>query len=228
MSTPNNNTKADDRSIWNGAQLLTDGGETFCVACGASFNPERANCPNCGHPIGGGDDTGPAAGESTNKSVDSTTERSEGRSENEQVTQSESTKAAQSPQPEEKTDTQDGEANKSQEQSRKNSDTQPQAGPSEGYCPECGRVVESDTNQCPHCGLDRTSSGNHPILAGLLSLVIIGSGQVYNGDLKRGVGFFTGAVVLYASAFLILGSIISILLFGLWAWAGYDAYAGAK
>jgi hypothetical protein len=58
---------------------------------------------------------------------------------------------------------------------------------------------------------------------------------MYNGDIIRGVGFFAAATILYIGGLPFLGLRVlpfagsdSILLIGLWAWGGYDAYTGAN
>ncbi|MEL6946748.1 MAG: hypothetical protein AAFO73_03840 [Pseudomonadota bacterium] len=55
-------------------------------------------------------------------------------------------------------------------------------------------------------------------LAALLSFVFVGAGQIYNGQIGKGIGMFFLCVFLW---FLLLGWIINI-------WAIFDAYNTAK
>ncbi|HMI93863.1 MAG TPA: hypothetical protein VK509_20960 [Polyangiales bacterium] len=57
----------------------------------------------------------------------------------------------------------------------------------------------------------------NPAVAMVLSLVFIGAGQLYNGDVKKGLVMFFGAVLLAVptGGFAVLGC---------WVWSGIDAY----
>ena len=61
----------------------------------------------------------------------------------------------------------------------------------------------------------------HPGLAAVLSFVIPGLGQIYNGELGKGFGFVAGVVI---SGFLTAIYIGVVLLVILWVWAVVDAY----
>lgn len=60
----------------------------------------------------------------------------------------------------------------------------------------------------------RKQSRADPLLASFLSLVFVGSGQLYNGEFAKGVAFFVSFIVLWAFA---LGWMVHI-------WAAVDAY----
>lgn len=69
----------------------------------------------------------------------------------------------------------------------------------------------------------RYAAGKNPAVALILSLLVIGVGQFYNGDIKKGLAMLAGTVVLG----LLTGG-IAVLAF--WIWSVYDAYqvAGGK
>jgi len=62
------------------------------------------------------------------------------------------------------------------------------------------------------------ASGKSPGVAVLLSLLICGAGQLYNGEVAKGILMFIGCAVLWT---VTLGWIISI-------WSMIDAYGTAK
>ncbi len=73
-------------------------------------------------------------------------------------------------------------------------------------------------------GEEKAAKKKSPILASILSLLIPGLGQVYLGELVRGVAFFLSVVVTSllvrwrGDEFLYAGIAIS------WLWSGWDAY----
>ena len=62
-------------------------------------------------------------------------------------------------------------------------------------CPACRHSVSEEAEACPSCGHPFTPRSNvvvmahvwNPVIAGLLSLIIPGLGQVYKGQIIRGV-----------------------------------------
>lgn len=238
-TSPNNRGKIGGSPSEKG-RLLADGGETFCVACGEAFASSRDTCPACGHSIGG-TVTSDSATETTDDATTKTPAETDSDHTPEPTTQEHTEQSPSSPNTAStNAETTESPASKSPDQQHDSPATSAStrsetAGPGEEYCPECGGIVDQQADQCPHCGHERASGGKRPILAGVLSLIIIGSGQIYNGDIARGAGFFVAALILYAGGLPFLGLRIlpvagssSILLLGLWAWAGYDAYTGAK
>jgi TM2 domain-containing membrane protein YozV len=65
-----------------------------------------------------------------------------------------------------------------------------------------------------------TRQRKDPFLAGVLSFVVLGAGQMYVGDIGRGIAFLIGGIVGYI-AFIIPGICVHI-------WAIIDANALAK
>lgn len=66
-----------------------------------------------------------------------------------------------------------------------------------------------------------------PGLAVVLSFFWMGLGQIYNGQIGKGIIFMITEIVLAILTFLTLG-IMGIVLFALWVWNLYDAYRNAE
>ncbi len=62
-----------------------------------------------------------------------------------------------------------------------------------------------------------TPTGKTPWVAALLSFIIIGLGQVYNADFKKGAAMFVGAVL---GVWLTGG----LATFGIWIWSMIDGW----
>jgi TM2 domain-containing membrane protein YozV len=95
------------------------------------------------------------------------------------------------------------------------------------FCSTCGKPLPFENAEiCPNCGV-RIQGQPAPIkgekspgIAALLSFFFTGLGQVYNGDLKRGVLFLISTIV--GLLFFIIPGII------VWGYQIYDAYSTAK
>lgn len=98
----------------------------------------------------------------------------------------------------------------------------------ETICGSCGAVLKEEDTFCERCGalapVPGSESGPHPeknpTLAALLSFVISGLGQVYNGHTLKGVALFLGTLV----------GIIIFVIPGLLIWiiGIFDAYRSAR
>lgn len=66
-----------------------------------------------------------------------------------------------------------------------------------------------------------TPTGKNPVLAAVLSALIVGVGQFYNGDVKKGAAMLIGAVILGAAT-------AGVLWLALAIWSAIDAYQVAK
>jgi len=64
-------------------------------------------------------------------------------------------------------------------------------------------------------------SGKNPVVAALLSAVIVGVGQFYNGDMKKGAVMLLGAVLLGAAT-------AGVAWLALAIWSAIDAYQVAR
>lgn len=110
------------------------------------------------------------------------------------------------------------------------------------YCPYCGVHNNDEANFCTGCGRvigavqqttaaaksdtgqqsqSTSSSQKNPLLALILSLIIVGLGQFYIGENKK------GALML---GIAVLSGVFSagILWFAISIWSAYDAYTMAK
>jgi TM2 domain-containing membrane protein YozV len=67
----------------------------------------------------------------------------------------------------------------------------------------------------------RHATGKNPVVAAVLSAVIVGVGQFYNGDMKKGAVMLIGAVLLGAAT-------AGVLWLALAIWSAIDAYQVAK
>lgn len=114
-------------------------------------------------------------------------------------------------------------------------------------CVECGKeyLINNEDNpksfQCKCGGNLETPNNNEntrpvpqqeklvekktPIIAVILSFLIPGLGQFYNGHTEKGIILFIAAII---SAVLILFLIGAILYLVVWAFAIYDAYDSAE
>jgi TM2 domain-containing membrane protein YozV len=111
-------------------------------------------------------------------------------------------------------------------------------GPGEVFCRDCGAVIDAEAEICPECGvrqrdppqssLDRTleavAEGGNPFVAGALSALVPGLGQLYNRELKRGITFLIAGVVAGFSVIVVVGIVLYPLV---WVYAIYDAYKRA-
>jgi len=109
-------------------------------------------------------------------------------------------------------------------------------GHDEVFCPSCGAIIKKDAEVCPKCGVRQKETATKttgktgrkdPGIAAVLSFLIVGAGQVYNGEGLKGIGFFIGFVCLWIFA-LFTYFVCSPVPLVLWLYAIYDAYSVAK
>lgn len=116
-------------------------------------------------------------------------------------------------------------------------------------CPECCELIKPRAKICRFCGtkLKRKRSGElaprrrddragsvsyHPVarkspfVAGLLSFLVVGVGQVYAGDLMRGATALAFAFFLGVVSYVFCPA--AIIAFGFWAWNIADAVSVAE
>jgi TM2 domain-containing membrane protein YozV len=103
--------------------------------------------------------------------------------------------------------------------------TQPTA-----YCPHCGAQIDPQAEICPKCGVrvkqppvggERKSPG----LAAVLSFLFTGLGQIYNGQIGKGIAFVVVGIILLVTVIILIGFILYPLF---WIYNIYDAYRTAK
>jgi TM2 domain-containing membrane protein YozV len=105
----------------------------------------------------------------------------------------------------------------------------------ESFCASCGAKMDlSLSDTCPNCGekyqptvakpaseaVQAPSGGKNPVLAAILSFFIPGVGQIYNGNVGRGILTFI-AFIIGVFLFVFPGVIV-------WLWSVYDAYTSAQ
>jgi TM2 domain-containing membrane protein YozV len=92
------------------------------------------------------------------------------------------------------------------------------------FCINCGEPLKVATTaddgvrRSPSAN-KRYAQGKNPTLAAILSVLLTGLGQVYNGDVMKGAVMFIGVLIL---SFTIVGSL------AIWVWSIIDAYQVAK
>jgi TM2 domain-containing membrane protein YozV len=95
----------------------------------------------------------------------------------------------------------------------------------QNYCPNCGAELQyKDAEICPACGVrirqPEPEKKKEPVLSAILGFIFAGSGQVYNGELGKGILILVGTVIgLFI--FVIPGIIV-------WIFGIYDAYTTAE
>jgi TM2 domain-containing membrane protein YozV len=67
----------------------------------------------------------------------------------------------------------------------------------------------------------RTATGKNPVVAAILSALVVGVGQFYNGDVKKGAAMLIGAVLLGVATGGLLWLALAI-------WSAVDAYQVAN
>lgn len=102
------------------------------------------------------------------------------------------------------------------------------------YCSNCGAQIDERAEICPDCGVRQVSPGyyqrgvsnqKNPGLAALLSALVIGLGQVYNGEVGKGLLFFICAIIAGILWLIYIGVLFSLII---WIYAIYDAYTSAQ
>jgi len=73
--------------------------------------------------------------------------------------------------------------------------------------------------------LQRMTSAKNPGLAAVLSFFFSGLGQIYNGQILKGLLFMVVQVVNFVLSFVVIGLFTG---FAVWVWAIVDAYSSAE
>jgi len=99
----------------------------------------------------------------------------------------------------------------------------------EQFCSSCGETIKKEAEVCPECGVRQQSSSaseKDPGIAALLSAITSGwAGQMYNGQILRGLGI----LVAQGINVLLMAVFVGFLTFPLvWGLGVYDAYNQAK
>jgi TM2 domain-containing membrane protein YozV len=92
------------------------------------------------------------------------------------------------------------------------------------FCRQCGEPIFKESEICPKCGV-RQKSDKSPGTAAVLSFLIVGMGQIYNGEVGKGILFFFVQCINALLLFVVIG-FLTVPAF--WIYAIYDAYNTAK
>jgi TM2 domain-containing membrane protein YozV len=98
------------------------------------------------------------------------------------------------------------------------------------FCSNCSAEIDKDAEICPKCGVrvkaaptyvEKKSTG----IAAVLSFVVPGLGQIYNGQIGKGILFVIISIILVLSMLVLVGFILYPLF---WVYNIYDAYKTAQ
>lgn len=96
------------------------------------------------------------------------------------------------------------------------------------FCSNCGVEIDKDAEICPKCGVRvkaPTAGEKSPGLSAVLSFLIVGLGQIYNGQIGKGIVLIICYVISILLCFVLIGFILVPIL---WIYGIYDAYNTAK
>ncbi len=94
------------------------------------------------------------------------------------------------------------------------------------FCNNCGEKIDINAVICPKCGVKIASiNEKSPILAAVLSFFIVGLGQVYNGQIKKGVILFIAEIISGLLFIIFIGVVLCLII---WVYGMYDAYRSAQ
>ncbi len=106
-------------------------------------------------------------------------------------------------------------------------------------CRNCGELIDEKTDICPKCGARNKNviaKKKSPGVAAIASFFIPGLGQIYSGEVRKGIGFLIIGVSFFSiGLFMFLGHrmIGPLLVAGaayilFWIYNIYDAYKIAE
>jgi len=98
------------------------------------------------------------------------------------------------------------------------------------FCQHCGARIDAEAEICPNCGvrvkeipvyIEKKSSG----IAAVLSFLFTGLGQIYNGQIGKGIVFMIVGFILAGTMLILIGFILYPIF---WIYNIYDAYSTAE
>jgi TM2 domain-containing membrane protein YozV len=111
---------------------------------------------------------------------------------------------------------------------------EPSKGHDEMFCTSCGAIIKQDAAICPECGVEQGGTdtgvndpGTSALIAGAGQLIPIaaGAGQLYNGEVGKGVVISVVQVINALLMFVLIGLVTYPLVS---IFAIYDAYNNAE
>ncbi len=96
------------------------------------------------------------------------------------------------------------------------------------FCKNCGKEIDEKAEICPHCGVRvrmPPKGEKNPGLAAVFSFFFPGLGQIYNGEIGKGLMFIVVGGVFMLLMIVLIGFILLPLF---WIYNIYDAYKTAE
>lgn len=102
------------------------------------------------------------------------------------------------------------------------------------YCSNCGEQIDEKAEICPDCGVRQPGATTYqqpvyhlknPGAAAVLSAFWVGLGQIYNGEIVKGIILMVAYTISVLLIYLIIGIVTTPIL---WIFGIYDAYNTAK
>ena len=94
------------------------------------------------------------------------------------------------------------------------------------YCKSCGSEILAEAEICPKCGVrQKAEQIKNPAIAAILSFFWVGLGQIYNGQIGKGLLFIGIQIVNVFLMFILIGFLTYLAL---WIYGIYDAYTTAE
>lgn len=102
-------------------------------------------------------------------------------------------------------------------------------GEDEVYCRSCGEIILEEAEICPECGVrqkqPQENRNSDPGIAAVASALLPGLGQMYNGQIAKGIIL----LILYSFSFMLIFVFIGLfMVLPIWLFAIYDAYSVAQ
>ena len=97
------------------------------------------------------------------------------------------------------------------------------------FCSSCGGEINAKAEICPKCGVRVVSAESRMVknagVAAVMSFVVMGLGQMYNGEIAKGLIFIVLYVISILAMFILIGFVTTPIL---WAYGIYDAHKTAN
>ena len=97
------------------------------------------------------------------------------------------------------------------------------------FCRNCGAEIDEEAVICPQCGVmqqsEKTETQKNEGVAAILSFFFTGLGQIYNGQIGKGIVLIVIQVINIMLMVILVGFITYLIvwIFGMW-----DAYITAQ
>jgi TM2 domain-containing membrane protein YozV len=97
------------------------------------------------------------------------------------------------------------------------------------YCFSCGEMIKAEAEICPKCGVRQKTNPliqmKNPGIAAIASFFFAGLGQIYNGEIGKGLLLIIVQTVNVFLMFVIIGFFTYPIV---WIYGIYDAYTTAE